>query len=55
MPVNAGDTGDPGSIPDQKDPLGKEWQPSSVFLPEKSHGQGIWWAIVVKSQTRLSN
>ena len=33
MPVNSGDTGDPGSIPDQKDPLGKEWQPSSVFLP----------------------
>ena len=24
MPVNPGDTGDPGSIPDQKDPLEKE-------------------------------
>ena len=23
----------------QEDPLGKEWQPTPVFLPGKSHGQ----------------
>ena len=24
---------------DWKDPLEKEWQPTPVFLPDKSHGQ----------------
>ena len=27
------------SIPGWEDPLEKEWQPTPVFLPEKSHGQ----------------
>ena len=22
----------------------REWQPTPVFLPEKFHGQGAWWA-----------
>ena len=25
--------------PDQEDPLEKEWQPTSVFLPAESYGQ----------------
>ena len=32
------------------------WQPTPIFLPGESHGQGAWWAIVhrvTKSQTRL--
>ena len=40
LPANAGDTGNMGSI------LGmgishwkRKWQPTPVFLPEKSHGQ----------------
>ena len=37
---NAGDTGDVGWIPGSgRSPGGEKWQPSSVFLPEKSHGQ----------------
>ena len=35
---NAGDTGKPGSVP-KKIPWRRKWQPSPVFLPEKSHGQ----------------
>ena len=31
---NAGDTGDSGSIPGSG-----RWQPTPVFLPQKSHGQ----------------
>ena len=33
---NAGDTGDEGSIPI---PWRRKWQPTPVFLPEKSHGE----------------
>ena len=30
-----------------KIPWKKNWQPTPVFLPGKSHGQrGAWWAIV---------
>ena len=37
---NAGDTRDMGSIPGSGRSLKrKEWQPTPVFLPEKSHGQ----------------
>ena len=40
LPANAGDAGDAGSIPE----LGKiawrrKWQPMSVLLPGKFHGQ----------------
>ena len=41
----------------REDPLEKEWQPTLVPLPGKSHGRGAWWATVhgvAKSQTRLS-
>ena len=27
-------------------PWRKEWLPTSVFLPGKSHGQGAWWATI---------
>ena len=30
---------EPGSIPGLEDYLKKEWQPTPVFLPGKSHGQ----------------
>ena len=36
LPAKARDTGDLGSILGQEDPLEK--QPTSVFLPGKSHG-----------------
>ena len=40
-------------------PWRRKWQPTAVFLPEKSHGQrGAWWAAVhgvAKSQAGLSN
>ena len=37
---NAGDTGDRSSIPGLgRSPGGGKWQPTPVFLPEKSHGQ----------------
>ena len=39
-PANAGDTGDVGVDPwVEKSPWRRKWQPSPVFLPEKSHGQ----------------
>ena len=39
-PANVGDTGDSGSIPELgKIPWSRKWQPTPVFLPEKSHGQ----------------
>ena len=31
--------GDAGLIPGSKDPWRREWQPTPVFLPGKSHGQ----------------
>ena len=37
---NAGDLGDTGSIPMlERFPWRRKWQPTPVFLPEKSHGQ----------------
>ena len=32
-PANAGDSGD------RKTPWSRKWQPTPLFLPEKSHGQ----------------
>ena len=40
LPANAGDTRDTGLIPGvRKIPWSRKWQPASVFLPGKSHGQ----------------
>ena len=39
-------------------PWRREWQPTPVFLPGKSHGQRTWQATVpgvAKSQTQLSD
>ena len=36
----------------------RQWQPTLVLSPGKSHGRGAWWALVhwvVKSRTRLSD
>ena len=36
----------------------KQWHPTPVLLPGKSHGGGAWWAAVhgvARSRTRLSN
>ena len=30
----------------QKDPLGRAWQPTPIFLPGESHGQKIYGATV---------
>ena len=35
----------------------RKWQPTPVFLPGESHGQGAWWTTVhgvAKNQTQLS-
>ena len=38
---NSGDTGDSGLIPvSGRFPWRRKWQPTLVFLPEKSQGQG---------------
>ena len=38
LPANEGDTGDTGSIPGSgRFPWRRKWQPTSVFLPGKSH------------------
>ena len=59
LPANAGDTGDRGSIPESgRFPWRRKWQPTTVFLPGKSHGQRVWQATVhgvAKSQTQLSD
>ena len=42
----------------EEDPLEKEWQPTSVFLPEESYGQRSRRAIVhdiTNSRTQLSD
>ena len=40
LACNAGETGDVGSNPGLgRSPRGRKWQPTSVFLPGKSHGQ----------------
>ena len=39
-PTNSGDSRDAGSIPGSgTSPKRREWQPTSVFLPGKFHGQ----------------
>ena len=41
-----------------KIPWSRAWQPTPIFLPEESHGQRRWQAIVhgvTKNQTQLSN
>ena len=38
LPINVGEARDAGLIPGQEDSL--EMQPTPVFLPGKSHGQG---------------
>ena len=39
-PVNAGDIGDVGSIPElRRFPWKRAWQPIPVFLPGEFHGQ----------------
>ena len=35
---SASKAGDPGSIPRVGTPWGREWQPTSVFLPGEFHG-----------------
>ena len=38
LPVNAGTTGDAGSILGWEDPLEEEMAAHSIFLPGESHG-----------------
>ena len=41
LPANAGDARDSGSIPGLgRSPWRRKWQPTPVFLPGESHGQG---------------
>ena len=56
LPDNAGDTETQVPSLGQKIPWSRAWQPTPVFLPGESHGQGSWQATVhrvTKSQTRL--
>ena len=39
LSANAGGSGDENSIPGQKIPWRRKWQPSTVLMPEKPHGQ----------------
>ena len=39
-PANVGDAKDAGSTLGQEDPLEGAWQPTAVFLPGASQGQG---------------
>ena len=42
QPANAGDRRDAGSIPGMgRFPWRRKWQPTPVFLPEKSNGQRL--------------
>ena len=59
LPANAGDARDLGSDPSVgKSRWSRKWQPTSVFLPGKFHGQmklhGLQSMGVAKSQTQLS-
>ena len=59
LPVNAGDTGDAVKFNPwvKKIPWRRKWQPTSVFLPGKSHRQKrlvVYGPQGHKSQTRLS-
>ena len=45
-------------LPDFKLYYKDKWQPTTVFLSEKSHGRGAWWAIVhgdAKGWTHMTN
>ena len=57
LPVNAGDIRDTGLIPGLgRPPWRKAWQPTPVYLPGESLGQGIlvgYSAWATKSWTRL--
>ena len=59
LPVSAGDDERRSRPRVGKLPCGKEWQPTPVFLPGKSHGPGEPGGLrsvgVAKSQTRQSN
>ena len=58
LPANAEDTRDTGPIPGRKILWRRKWQPTSVFVPRKFHGQRSLLPIahrVTKSQTWLSN
>ena len=56
---SAWNAGDPGLILGSgRFPWGRKWQPTPVFLPEKSHGQRSLAGYihgVAKSQTQLSS
>ena len=58
LPANAGHSGNTCSIPGSgKPPWRSSWQPTSIFLPRKSHGLRRLGATVhrfAKSQTQLS-
>ena len=56
MQETARNTGDAGLTPGSGRWLRREWLPTPVFLPGKSHGQRAWWATVhgvTKSWTRV--
>ena len=41
LPADAGDVRASGSVPGSgRSPAGRAWQPTPVFLPGESHGQG---------------
>ena len=58
LPTNAGDVGDPGSIPGSgRSHREENSNPIPVFLPGKSMDRGAWWATVhgvAKSQSKPS-
>ena len=39
LPASVGDARDVNSIPGWGDPWRRKWQPTSLFLPGKFHGQ----------------
>jgi len=44
---------DMGSIPGWEDPWRRKWQPTPVFLPEKSHEQRRWAGYSLWSHKRV--
>ena len=59
LPANGEDIKKRGFNPwVRKIPWGREWLPTLVLLPGKSHGWGAWWSTVhgvAKSWTQLSD
>ena len=50
---NARDTGDVVLIPRSgRSPWRRKWQPTPVFLPEKSTDRGAWWATIRRAAER---